>query len=90
MGQKCFVVVVVVVEGIDQQSQDDYAKLFSHPLSESRIAALAALFGSESRIAALAALFGWNPPSDRFHFSFLKKQGRLLCCKEGCIVFGSG
>jgi hypothetical protein len=31
-------------EGISQQAQDDYAKLFRHPLSDSHVQALAALF----------------------------------------------
>lgn len=31
-------------DGITQQAQDEYAKLFQHPLSESHIRALAVLF----------------------------------------------
>jgi hypothetical protein len=38
-------------EGIDQQAQDDYAKLFAHPLCD-------------SHIHALAALFNWSMPED--------------------------
>jgi hypothetical protein len=34
--------------GIDQQAQEEYAKLFSEPLSATHIAALAALFGWRS------------------------------------------
>jgi hypothetical protein len=32
-------------QGIDQQAQEEYAKLFSKPLSSTHLAALAALFG---------------------------------------------
>jgi hypothetical protein len=32
-------------QGIDQQAQEEYAKLFSKPLSSAHLAALAALFG---------------------------------------------
>jgi hypothetical protein len=35
-------------EGIDQQAQEEYARLFSEPLSDIHIAALAALFGWKS------------------------------------------
>ena len=38
-------------EGIDQQAQDDYAKLFRHPLSD-------------SHLRALSALFKWSLPED--------------------------
>jgi len=38
-------------EGIDQQALDDYAKLFGHPLSD-------------SQLQALAALFNWSLPDD--------------------------
>ena len=38
-------------EGIDQQVLDDYAKLFGHPLSD-------------SQLQALAALFTWSLPDD--------------------------
>lgn len=31
-------------EGINQQAQDEYAKLFKHPLADSHVQALAALF----------------------------------------------
>jgi hypothetical protein len=31
-------------EGIDQQALDDYAKLFKHPLPDSHLQALSALF----------------------------------------------
>lgn len=40
----CTLEVISEHEGIDQQAQDDYAKLFSQPLSDSHIQALAALF----------------------------------------------
>ena len=41
-------------EGIDQQAQDDYAKLFRHPLSD-------------SHLRALSALFKWSLPEDFGH-----------------------
>jgi hypothetical protein len=38
-------------EHVNQKAMDDYAKLFSSPLSA-------------SHVQALAALFGWSPPED--------------------------
>jgi hypothetical protein len=38
-------------EGIDQQAQDEYAKLFGQPLSD-------------SHLQALTALFNWSLPDD--------------------------
>uniref|UniRef100_A0A0A9H0N5 Uncharacterized protein n=1 Tax=Arundo donax TaxID=35708 RepID=A0A0A9H0N5_ARUDO len=43
-------------DGIDQQAQDDYSKLFGHPLSD-------------LHLQALAALFKWSIPEDLDHDS---------------------